>query len=240
MPDTKARPIVHFVKQVPLVGPVARSIARLPPVERWRRQMSFHSSADYWDARYRAGGTSGAGSYGRLATFKAEVLNEFVRARGIRSVIEFGCGDGAQLALADYPAYVGIDVSPAAVRMCRERFAGDPTKQFHVLGSIPPELGPFGLVLSLDVIYHLVEDTTFDAYMRGLFDHASDHVVIYASDRDAPGTSPHVRHRSFTPWVARHRTDWQHAHTIPNRYPFDAADPDETSFADFHFFEPRR
>ena len=49
----------------------------------------------------------------RLAAFKAEVPNDFVRARGIDSVIEFGCGDGAQLALAEYPAYVGIDVSPA-------------------------------------------------------------------------------------------------------------------------------
>lgn len=39
--------------------------------------------------------------------------NDFVRARGIDSVIEFGCGDGAQLALAEYPAYGGIDVSPA-------------------------------------------------------------------------------------------------------------------------------
>lgn len=63
--------------------------------------------------------------------------------------------------------------------------------------------------------------------------------MIYASDRDAAGPSPHVRHRAFTPWVARNRPDRQHIGTIANRYPLDPADPDETSFADFHFFERR-
>ena len=63
--------------------------------------------------------------------------------------------------------------------------------------------------------------------------------MIYASDRDAAGPSPHVRHRAFTPWVARNRPDRQHIGTIDNRYPLDPADPDETSFADFHFFERR-
>lgn len=237
MSDPTNRPIVTLLKRTPLLGRAARSFARSPLIERWRRRLAFHGSADYWDQRYRAGGTSGAGSYGRLAAFKAEVLNDFVRARGIRSVIEFGCGDGAQLALAEYPAYVGIDVSPAAVTLCTERFAQDPTKHFYLASAVPP--GPFDLVLSLDVIYHLVENATFDAYMRGLFDQATDHVVIYASDRDAAGPSPHVRHRAFTPWVARNRPDWRHAETVPNRYPFDAADPDETSFADFHFFERR-
>jgi len=226
-----------LVKQTPVIGPLARSLARTPLVERMRRRLGFQGSAAYWDERYRAGGTSGAGSYGRLAAFKAEVLNAFVQAREIRSVVEFGCGDGAQLALADYPAYVGVDVSPAALALCTEKFAGDPAKRFVLADALPADFGPFDLALSLDVIYHLVEDATFDAYMHGLFDHATAHVVIYASDRDAPGPQPHVRHRAFTPWVRVHRPDWSLAGTIRNRYPFDPADPDETSFADFHFFE---
>ena len=44
---------------------------------------------------------------GELAKFKARVMNDFVRENGIRSVIELGCGDGMQLALADYPRYLG-------------------------------------------------------------------------------------------------------------------------------------
>ena len=61
----------------------------LEPLAGSRRRLGFRGSAAYWDARYRAGGNSGAGSYGRLAAFKAEVLNEFVRRRGIRSIVEF-------------------------------------------------------------------------------------------------------------------------------------------------------
>jgi len=236
MPNAKS-PLATLVKHTPLIGPLARSLARAPLVEQMRRQLGFKGSAAYWDARYRAGGTSGAGSYGRLAAFKAEVLNEFVLSRGIRTIVEFGCGDGAQLALAAYPDYVGVDVSPAAVRLCTERFAGDPTKRFLLADTLPKPFGPFDLALSLDVIYHLVENATFEAYMRGLFAAAGSHVVIYASDRDQPGPSPHVRHRAFTPWVALHRPDWRYAGRVPNQYPFDPADPDETSFADFHFFE---
>jgi SAM-dependent methyltransferase len=239
MTDHAARPLTKLVKQTPLIGPLARGLARMSLVERLRQRLGFRGSAAYWDARYRAGGNSGAGSYGRLATFKAEVLNEFVRSRGIRSVVEFGCGDGAQLALARYPRYDGVDVSPTALRLCMDRFAGDTTKNFHLADKLPAGFGPFDLVLSLDVIYHLVEDAAFDGYMRGLFDHAKNLVVIYASDQDLPGTSPHVRHRAFTPWIERHRPDWRMAAKTPNRYPYDEADPDETSFADFHFFERR-
>src|SRR5690606_4241845 len=84
-------------------------------------------SADYWEQRYARGGNSGAGSYGKLAEFKAEVLNAFVRERQIRSVIDFGCGDGAQLALAEYPSYVGLDVSPTALHICRTRSCAAPS-----------------------------------------------------------------------------------------------------------------
>jgi|SRR5208282_2162844 len=96
------------------------------------RKGGFPGSAAYWDGRYRAGGTSGDGSYGRLAAFKAEIINEFVRRHNIGSVIEFGCGDGSQLSLMHYPKYVGLDVSAEAVRMCASRFAKDESKSFFL------------------------------------------------------------------------------------------------------------
>ena len=66
--------------------------------------LTMRSSGDYWERRYRLGMTSGPGSAGKLASFKADVLNEFVRDNGVQSVIEFGCGDGTQLTLAKYPS----------------------------------------------------------------------------------------------------------------------------------------
>jgi hypothetical protein len=41
---------------------------------------SGFSSANYWERRYADGGTSGSGSYGRLAEFKATFLNAWHRS----------------------------------------------------------------------------------------------------------------------------------------------------------------
>ena len=87
----------------------ARPVARL-------RHLTFKGSAKYWEDRYARGGTSGAGSYGRAAEWKAQIVNAWVRELGITSVIDWGCGDGNQLSLADYPRYLGLDRSPSAVR----------------------------------------------------------------------------------------------------------------------------
>ena len=39
------------------------------------------SVSNYWDQRYKKGGNSGAGSYGRLAEFKAEIINKFIKEK---------------------------------------------------------------------------------------------------------------------------------------------------------------
>lgn len=195
-------------------------------------------SGSYWENRYRAGGNSGAGSYRRLAEFKAEVLNDFVRANEVRSVLEFGCGDGAQLSLARYPTYIGCDVSPTAVELCRTRFSVDPTKSFLLVDDLPTTVKS-DLTLSLDVVFHLVEDQVFNTYMTRLFDHSDRFVVVYSSNEDRWTADAHVRHRRFTDWVEENRSDWWLASITPNAYPFDPADPEGTSFADFHMYSRR-
>src|ERR1700758_4203860 len=124
-----AASLKNFIKGIPVVGPTAGRISQLPALARARR-LAFPGSAPFWESVYRKGGNSGPGSYGRLAEFKAEGLNEFVRTRNIRAVIEFGCGDGAQLKLAKYPEYVGVDVAPSSIARCSALFAQDPTKHF--------------------------------------------------------------------------------------------------------------
>jgi hypothetical protein len=224
---------------MPVIGPTAKKLARLPIVRR-ARFLGFPGSASYWEARYRDGSTSGAGSYGRLAEFKAEILNDFVRTNDIRTVIEFGCGDGAQLELARYPQYFGVDVATLSIKRCLTRFTHDPTKRFYLANALPNDLGKFDLSLSLDVVYHLVEDAVFEAHMRSLFAASQRHVAIYASNYDALTDAPHVRHRKFTAWVAENARDWQQSDYVPNRFPFDPARPDDTSFADFYFFARRQ
>jgi SAM-dependent methyltransferase len=195
----------------------------------------FPGSASYWQSRYVCGGNSGVGSYSVFAEFKAEVLNSFVAEHEIRSVIEFGCGDGNQLSLAAYPEYLGFDVSEAAVDQCRERFQHDTTKAFMLADQYAGERAE--LALSLDVIYHLVEDDVFDAYMRRLFGAATRYVGIYSSNRhDTGDTAPHVRHRRFTDWTAEHAIAWRPLRRIPNRYPY-RGDYRTGSWSEFFFYE---
>ena len=223
----------------PVLGTVARRIARNPAVKDLRRRFGFQDSSTYWEKRYTQGGTSGSGSSGRLADFKAEILNTYVAKNNIQSVIEFGCGDGVQLALARYPRYVGIDVAEGSISACRQLFKDDDSKNFYLASQLPPDLGLFDLVLSLDVIYHLVEDEVYYAYMRSLFAHAGRVVAIYSSNSVEPSDAPHVRHRLFTQWIEAHKPQWRQTEHFPNDYPYNPARPMETSFADFYFFEAR-
>lgn len=208
-------------------------------LNRWFGARSFSGSARYWERRYREGGDSGFGSSGALAQFKAEFLNGFVERHAIRSIIEFGCGDGRQLALAQYPAYTGIDVSPAAVALCRTRFEGQPNLRFFTSDD-RSYANQYDLALSVDVILHLVEDAVFDAYMRELFAAATRFVIVYSSDFDDPQErSPHVRHRKFTNWTAQNASGWCLTERIGNPFPYDPARPKETtSLADFYVFAP--
>lgn len=224
-----------FIKNIPVIGPTAEKLASLPFIVH-ARSIVFPGSASFWESVYRKGGTSGPGSYGRLAEFKAEVLNEFVQTKKIQRVIEFGCGDGAQLRLAKYPEYVGVDVSPSAVERCSSLFTRDNKKRFFLSDALPKDLGTFDLSLSLDVIYHLLEDAVFEEYMRRLFRFSRRYVAIYASDYEARSRALHVRHRKFTTWIGKNARDWQSAGFVANRFPADPLQPEETSFADFHFF----
>lgn len=196
----------------------------------------FAGSGAYWEDRYRAGKDSGVGSYGKFAELKAEIINGFVERHGIESVIEFGCGDGHQLRLADYPRYLGLDVSERAVETCRRVFRSDPTRTFLLTGDYAGQTAE--LSLSLDVIYHLVEDAVFESYMTTLFASAQRFVLIYSSnsERNLGEPVPHVRHRKFTDWVDARAGGFRLIEQIPNRYPY-RGDYREGSFADFYIFE---
>jgi len=201
-------------------------IRPLPGVRQFsllRQRIGFRGSARYWERNYARGGTSGPGSYNALAEAKAAFLNDFVRTRQVRSVIEFGCGDGHQLSLADYPAYIGLDVSRSAIELCKRRFAGDSAKSFFLYDGacFADRAGLFtaDLAISLDVIYHLTEDAVFKAYMTHLFAAGARFVIVYASNLEIPGTAPHVRQRHFTRWTEAHGQGWRLLQVTPGPNP---------------------
>ena len=228
----EGRNVKHFVKRIPIIGPIVQRLYR----RLTSHAMPFSGSEKYWAERYDSGGKSGAGSYGRLAEFKAEVLNDFVSKEKVKTIIEYGCGDGNQLALAVYPSYLGFDVSPKAVALCSDMFSDDATKTFRLLNQYQGEKAE--LTLSLDVIYHLIEDGVFSEYMHRLFDSADRFVIVYSSNTagKTEGQAPHVKHRKFSEWVETMKPEWRLRGHIPNRYPF-TGDNAAGSFADFFIYE---
>ncbi len=195
----------------------------------------FTTSEQYWIDRYKNGGNSGAGSYNNLAEFKAKVLNPFVANNEIKSVIEYGCGDGNQLVYFTFPKYTGFDVSQNALDLCKARFSEDSTKEFYLMDEANAYKAD--LTISLDVLYHLIEDEVFYKYLRDLFDAANKYVIIYACDKNNYGKfADHVKPRAFTGWIKDNVSNFEMIKHIPNDFPFNANDEVNTSFADFYIF----
>lgn len=189
------------------------------------RKKSFPGSRKYWEKRYATGGNSGAGSYGKYAQFKAEILNTFIKDNHVNSVIEFGCGDGNQLLLANYSNYIGLDVSATAIKICTDKFKKDKTKRFFLYDtqSFQDNHSVFksDLTLSLDVVYHLIEDDIFKLYMKHLFLASQKFVIIYSSDfeekRNAKSTR-HATHRNFSKYVNDNFPAWKLIKKIKNKH----------------------
>ena len=193
----------------------------------------------YWIDRYKKGGDSGAGSKGRLAEFKADIINQFIKEHNITTVLDLGCGDGMQAELIKAPFYVGVDISFDALKMCEQRFQGDPAYIF-ISYSLLTMYNKADLTLSLDVIYHLIDDKTFTQYMKSLFYYAQRYVIIYACDFYAPGEpgfAPWIKPRKFTDYVDVHLLGFELVKRIPNKYPFDVNDLVNTSFSEFFIYE---
>jgi cyclopropane fatty-acyl-phospholipid synthase-like methyltransferase len=205
----------------------------------FKKSGSFISSK-YWEDRYKKGGNSGVGSYNKFAIFKADVLNEITADYNLNQVIEFGCGDGNQLALLNFHSYIGLDVSKTILKHCEDKFRGDKTKRFFLYSDKTfrenHHLYESDAAISIDVIFHLVEQAVYEKYLSDLFSCAMKLVVIYGANMDIPQQTPHELYRNFTSYIELKFPDWELDKTIRNKYPAANYEDSEGSLADFYFF----
>jgi hypothetical protein len=171
-----------------------------------KARIAFNGSVDYWERNYSTGGDSGEGSRGKLLQWKAGVINGFIKKNGVKSVIDMGCGDGMQASLIDVEDYIGLDVSLSALN----RASSVARDKLFVL---------YDLTMSLDVIYHIVEDDLFKLYMRNLFGSARKYVVIYSTSSTLPSGVPWVRNRDVVGYVHKHFKSWKMMGCVPQEYP---------------------
>ena len=81
------------------------------------------------------------------------------------------------------------------------------------------------------MIYHLVEDDTFERYLTNLFSVSSRFVVVYSTNFDQRYDFPHQVDRKFTDYVARHMPAWRLLDMVANPH----KGPDTQS--DFYIYE---
>lgn len=175
-----------------------------------RRKVMFQGSAQFWEENYAKGGTSGFGSYDAFGKHKADIINDFVKKNKVNTVLEFGCGDGNQLSMYAFSriAYVGLDVSGTAVDMCSKQFAGDKHKSFMKYDTMHfyDFSGQFkaDLVLSMDVIGHIVEREIWKKYIDNAVKAAGKFLIIHDISEDRYRVeAPHCRPRDFVKYILR-------------------------------------
>lgn len=171
-----------------------------------------YTPAGYWERRYRDGRTSGAGSEGDEGAYKAAYLSKFIADHNVKTVVDWGCGDGQVLELVEFPAqtqYIGVDVSPTIVERMRKRFDG-PRYLFHTVDAFATLTRThFELALSFDVLFHFPDDRDYGEYLLRLFQSAEKYVMIYSTNYAGGRTARHVFRREFTPDIAERFPDWE-------------------------------
>ena len=171
-------------------------------------------SAEYWIKRYASGGNSGSGSYGALAEFKALSLNNFIEKNNVRSIVEYGSGDGNQLGMINIEKYLGLDVSPDAIKKTSEMYASDTSKQFRLYD---PDIfqatanEQAEISISMDVVLHLTEDARYEKYMENLFKSGTRFVGIFntATDKQLEKMAPHNRFRDHRNWLEKRSSEFE-------------------------------
>src|SRR5712692_11917380 len=114
----------------------------------------------FFDANYRAGGTSGSGSLVPSTVTYRHIIESFIRLNNVHSVLDLGCGDWqfSKLIPWDYNhiSYLGLDVSSYIIERNTATFGTD-RHQFKVIRN-PSEifdLGGFDLIVCKDCLQHV-------------------------------------------------------------------------------------
>lgn len=170
---------------------------------------------NFWEERYKSGGNSGAGSYGEYAVYKAQIINDYISKYEIKIISDFGCGDGNQISLLKgFDEYMGYDISSYALYLCHEKFKNNKKMNFCSLITDLPEAD---MCLSLDVLYHIIDENEFEYHLSQLFGKSKKYVLIFSSNfTDKEVIVNYIRHRKFTDWVDKYYKDFALIEEINN------------------------
>ena len=161
------------------------------------------NTKNIWESRYISGRNSGVGSYGVLCEYKAEFVNNIIKNNNCTTILEFGCGDGNQLQYFNIEKYLGLDISDYIIQQCKNKYKNSTNKLFFTYDEFYKLNNniKYDIILSLDVIYHLVDDSVYEQYMKDLITYAKKYIIIYSSNFNEIYNNSHVYHRKFTDYI---------------------------------------
>ena len=176
---------------------------------------------------------------------------------------EMGAGDGVVLSMTKHKSYLGYDVSNTTLTSLRSKYGNDQSRNFihYDGGELSQEQlkeSRSDLALSMEMLFHLVEENVWEQYLENLFALGTKYVIILSSNcledqnlkavfesihsKKQPASirvrngicsdpSAHVLHRAFLSRVLEKESDdWVLFDFIPNKHP-------ELCFSDFYFFK---
>jgi 2-polyprenyl-3-methyl-5-hydroxy-6-metoxy-1,4-benzoquinol methylase len=176
---------------------------------------STFDAARYWNDRYSKHGDalSGPGCLGLSETenehdyaVKAEFITSAIAASfgeiSSLSILDAGCGRGvlAEILVNAGARVTGVDFSPDAINRARSRIKN---AQFQVaeLDALPFDR-QYDVVLSIDVLYHVVDDSKWNAAIAGMLRACKrGGGVLIQEALDLKDTGEHVRWRTFSDYV---------------------------------------
>ncbi len=135
---------------------------------------------------------SGSGSRGELALFKASFINDFIKEKNIKSIIDFGCGDLYNASLFEVKEYLGIDIVDHQIphKVLAKSFKTTVARFDEIKIKKNSDL-----VICLDVLYHILKDEL--EYLKNtlekIFQTSNKYIIIYAQD------SLDIKNNNMTP-----------------------------------------
>jgi len=139
-------------------------------------------AATYWEQRYATGGTSGAGSIGKIREWKWRIIRQYVGDP--EEVLDVGCGDLSFWEGRNCASYVGIDIAPSVLVRNRQR---RPTWAFIAATASVRIKVRRRVVFCLDLVFHILDDDEYFAILDNLCEYTGEWLFIFTWRRNPFG-----------------------------------------------------